>query len=68
MGASKHLKAAMKDKKIKVAELSEMTGKPMQTIYNAMHRDNMYFDLAEMYAEAIGCEVVLRDKDTGKIY
>lgn len=68
MGASKHLKAAMKDKKIRVEDLSEMVDKPMQTIYNMMYRDTMKFNQVEIYAEALGCEVVLRDKETGKVY
>lgn len=42
--------------------------KSPQTIYNMLSRDNMKFETVENMAEILGCEIVFRDKETGKIY
>lgn len=68
MGASEHIKKALKDKRITQEQLAEMVNKPTQTVYNMMHRDTMKFTMVEIYADAIGCDVVLVDRETGKIY
>lgn len=68
MGASEHIRAAMKDKGIKTEELSKAVGKPTQSIYNMIYRNTMKFAMVEEYADVLGCDVVLRDRETGKIY
>ena len=68
MGASKHIKAALKAKKISQIEFAELSGKPLQTIYNTLHRDTMTYETAERYADVIGCDVVLIDRETGETY
>lgn len=69
MGASKKIKKALIDKGIKQKELAEVLGyKSINSLYNMLNRDNMTFENAERWANAIGCDVVLRDRETGKIY
>ena len=69
MGASKKIKIALVDKGIKQSELARMLGyKSINSVYNMLGRDNMTFATVEEWADAIGCDVVLRDRTTGKIY
>lgn len=70
MGAAKHIKMALADKDIKSGDLAELIGygDRKQTFYNKLSRDKMSFEDVEEVARAIGCEVVLLDKETGKTY
>lgn len=69
MGISKKFKMALLDKDIQQKELAMRLGyKGKNTIYNMMKRDSMTLATIEQWADAIGCEVVLRDKASGKIY
>lgn len=68
MGASKSLRMALLDKGISVVQLAEMTGKAKQTVYNALAADNFRYDNLSIYADALDCDVVLRDRKTGKTY
>ena len=69
MGASKKLKVAMLDKGIKQKEMADMLGyASINSIYNALNRDTMTYAVVERWADAIGCDVVLRDRESGKIY
>lgn len=67
-GASKRLKMAMLDKGISQVQFAEMIGKPTQSFYNMMNRNTMTFKTVEEFADALGCDVVLRDRETGKEY
>lgn len=74
MRASNILKIIMKEKKLKVKDLADLMGKSDRTVYNTFSRDNlskgggMTFENVVEYAEALGCEIVIRDKETGKEY
>lgn len=68
MGASEHITKALKAKKIKKNKLAEMIGKTPRTVYNTLDRDAMTYTMVELYADALGCDVVLRDRETGEIY
>lgn len=69
MGASKKIKKVLIDKDIKQKELAERLGyKGRTSIYNMLAKDNLTFENVERWADAIGCDVVLRDRETGKIY
>ena len=74
MRATKRIKMIMLDKDVKVADLAERTGKATSTIYNTFNNDKntqrsgMTFETASELAEALGCELVFRDKETGKVY
>ena len=69
MGASKKIKMALLDKEIQQKELARRLGyEGKNTIYNMMKRDNMTFAVVEKWADILGCDVVLRDRESGKIY
>lgn len=68
MGASKHIKIAMASKNIKPGAVADALGVPAQTFYNKINRDTMKFSDVETIAAALGCDVVLIDKETGKTY
>lgn len=74
MRISERIRTVMKDKKITTDELAERTGKAKQTIFNSMYKDrhatnsSMAYQNAEQMLEAMGCEIVIRDKETGKEY
>lgn len=69
MGASKKIKMALLDKGIHQNELAQRLGyKGINSIYNMLSRDNMTYAVVERWADAIGCDVVLRDRVSGKIY
>lgn len=69
MGASKKIKIALMDKGIKQNELAHRLGyKSINSVYNMLGRDNMTYAVVERWADAIDCDVVLRDRATGKIY
>lgn len=69
MGVSKKIKMALIDKGITQKELAERLGyQRTNSVYNMLNRDNMTYAVVERWADAIGCEIVLRDKENGKIY
>lgn len=68
MGAKKKLKMAMIDKGINQIDLAEMTGRKIGTLRNMLFRDNMAYTTVEQLADALGCDVILRDRKTGKLY
>ena len=68
MSASKHIKKCMIEKEIKAGNLAEKLGMMPQTFYNKLSRDSMSFSDAEKIADALGCDVVLIDRTTQKIY
>lgn len=83
MGATKQLRMIMLDKDIKRkdfaeaylsrprimknGEVQERNGK-VDTVYVMLSRDNMTYSTVEQMADILGCEIVFRDKETGKIY
>lgn len=68
MGATKHIKICMVDKNIKSGEVAAKLGALPQTFYNKLARDTMRFSEVEEIAAALGCDVVLIDRETGKTY
>ena len=74
MRASNTLRAIMVMKDVSVKELSERTGKKISTIYGTFSKDSsskgggMTFQNVAEYAEALGCEIIIRDKETDKEY
>ena len=83
MGASKQLKMIMLDKDIKTRTFAEMyqqrprndgkgdakkaTASP-NTVYNMLRRDNMTFATVETMADILGCDIIFKDRITGKEY
>ena len=68
MGAAKHIKTAMTVKGIKSGELAALVGKTAPNLYNILSRDVLRFSEVEAMADALGCDVVLRDRETGRFY
>lgn len=74
MRVADRLRMVMRDKKITTDQVARKTNKAMSTIYNTFSNDRkkdiggMTFANAEMLAEAMGCEIIIRDKETGKEY
>lgn len=68
MGASKHIKIAMTDKNIKPGAVASVLGYDNQVFYNKISRDTMKFEDVEKIADVLGCDVVLVDRITKKIY
>lgn len=68
MSITKKLKKAMVDKGVTQIVLAERTGRAVQTVRHTMSHGTMNTATFESYADAIGCDVVLRDRETGKIY
>lgn len=68
MGATKKLKKVMIDKEVSQTKLAELLGKPLNTVRNTFVKDNMRFSTLEEYADILGCDVVLQDRETGEIY
>ena len=69
MGASKHIKTAMLDKGIKPGAVAVALGyDDKQVFYNKISRDTMKFSDVEKIADALGCDVVLIDRETKKTY
>jgi hypothetical protein len=70
MGATKHIKIALIDKDKSIKDLHEMSGSssPLQSLYNQFNRDTWKYSDVERLADFLGCDVVLRDRVTGKTY
>lgn len=68
MGAKYLLKTAMLYKEVKVSELADSMGVSAHMLSVKLNRDSMTFSSAEKMADALGCDIVLRDRITGKIY
>lgn len=68
MGLSNNIKIAMISKGIKQTDLAKMINKDTQQVYNALYRDTFISNTAKQIAAALNCNIVLQDRDTGKIY
>ena len=66
MGASKKIKQVMIEKNIKVGELAERIGMKPQPLSNKLFRDTMSYTDVEEMADALGCDVKIVDRETGK--
>lgn len=66
MGASKQIKQVMIEKNIKVSELAEKIGMKPQPLSNKLFRDTMSYSDVEKIAVAMGCDVKIVDRETGR--
>lgn len=66
MGASKQIKQVMIEKNIKVSELAAKIGMKSQPLSNKLFRDTMSFSDVATIADALGCDVKIVDRETGK--
>ena len=74
MRATRRIKMIMADKAINIKELAEKTGKGAPALYQTFYNDEkskgsgMSFEKVAELADALGCDIVFRDRETGKIY
>lgn len=68
MGLSKNIKKAMIEKDIKVGELAERLGDDPRVVTVTLCRDTFSYRVAERYARQLGCDIVLRDRETGQTF
>lgn len=66
MGLSKNFKQVMLERNISVKELAKKLEVTPQSLSNTLYRDNMTVEKAEKIADALGCDVNLIMRDTGK--
>lgn len=66
MGATKQIKQVMIEKNIKVNELAEKIGMKPQPLSTKLYRDTMSYSDVEQIADALGCDVKIVDRETGK--
>lgn len=66
MGIAKRLKAVMVLKGLAVNKVATDLGKAPQTFYNMLQRDVMKYSEVEKIADKIGCDIILRDRETGR--
>lgn len=81
-GASKKLRMVMLDKEIRSTDFAEAylsrpsrigskgerKSKTPYTVLNMLSRDNMTYATVKEMADILGCDIVLMDRETGKIY
>ncbi len=68
MGVKKKIKIVMIDKNIKTAQMAAGLGINYQSFVNKLNRDSMSYKDAEEIANLLNCDIVFRDRATGKIY
>jgi hypothetical protein len=68
MGVKKKIKIVMIDKNIKTAQMAAGLGINYQSFVNKVNRDTMSYKDAEEIANLLNCDIVFRDRATGKIY
>lgn len=68
MGASKKIRMILLDKGKTTRAFAGEIGMLPQTLYNKLQRDTMGYKEVERLTEALGCEIVFKDKETGKEY
>lgn len=68
MGALKKIKAILLSRGMTQIDLARHAGKSIQTLRNLLHRDSMSYATVEELLDSIDCEIVFRDKQTGKIF
>jgi len=56
----------MIEKNIKVSELAEKIGMKPQPLSNKLFRDTMSYSDVEKIAAAMGCDVKIVDRETGR--
>ena len=68
MGASKKIKKILIDRDMTQTDFAKAIGKDPQQTKNALCRDTFRYNLLEQWLDAINCEIVFRDKTSGKLY
>ncbi len=67
MGVSRLIKKALIDGNMTQNDFAKLIGKDPQQVRNALYRDSFTFAIAKQWFEALGYELVIRNKETGRI-
>ena len=62
------IRSVMAKKNIKISKLAEMLGDNRQTLANTLQYNKMTLNKFAEIADALGCDVLLADRDTGETF
>lgn len=68
MGATKKIKKVLLEKDMTQIDLAEIADKDVQALRNQLYRDNLTYASVEHLCDVLGCDIVFRDRESGKIY
>lgn len=68
MGASSKIKKVLKSKNMTQFDFSDIIDTDPQQVRNALYRDAFTYAKLESWMDAIGVDIVLKDRGTGEIY
>ena len=68
MGLSKNIKMVMLDKDIKISELAYRLNMDAKVLSVKLSRDNLSGKSIEDIANALGCDVKLVDRSSGRVF
>ena len=74
MRASRKIKMVMAAKGVNIKTLAEMTGTGAPSLYQTFYNDEkskrkgMTYEKVAELADALGCDIVFKDRETGKEY
>ena len=66
MGAKIKVKAMLKIRGLSYIDVAEMTGTAYQTVRYKMSHDSLNYNFVEKLADALGFDIVFRDRETGE--
>lgn len=70
MDVQRVIRVIMADKRIKIGEIAERSGINPRTLSSQLARDGLDMRLSSVgaWVDALDCDLVIRDRATGKIY
>ena len=68
MGASKKIKKILIDRGMTQLDFADAIDKDAQQTRNALYRDKFTYNLLEQWLDCIDCDIIFRDRKTGKLY
>lgn len=68
MGATRKIKRVLFEKGLTQIDLAALADKNIQALRNQLSRDNLAYASVEHLCDALGCDIVFRDRETGEIY
>ena len=68
MGATKKIKKILLEKNLNQIQLAELADKDVQSLRNQLYKDRFTYASVEHLCDVLGCDIVFRDRETGRIY
>ena len=68
MSISTQVKTILQYNGLTISEFAKMMGNSPQTIRNIFYRGNLKYSTLEHWMDVLGCDIVFRDRKTGKIF